>query len=169
MDLLTVFVGIIALAVLAHSVALIAIGSGLRRLGSRIDVVSKDLLRRVDSVSQQAGDAFAAVKAVAAGTEVIRDNLVQSTALVRNRVAEIDAFLADATKSVQLQMAALEDFLETTRRRLDETFDAVQQGILTPIREIGAIIAGVKTALNVLGGRSRRSVDRYRNDDGMFV
>ncbi len=169
MDLLTVFVGIIALAVLAHSVALIVIGSGLKRLGSRIDGVSKDLLGRVDSISQQANDAFAAVKAAAAGTEAIRDNLVQSTALVRNRVAAIDAFLADATKSAQLQMAALEDFLDTTRRRLDETFDAVQQGILTPIREIGAIIAGVKTALNVLGGRSRRPVDRYRHDDGMFV
>jgi hypothetical protein len=167
--LLTVFVGIIAFAILAQSVALVVIYFGLKRLGSRLDGVSKDLLERVDMRIQRADEMFAAVKSVAAGMEAIRDNLVQSTAVIRSRVSDLDAFLGEATRSAQLQIAAVQGFLDTSRRRLEESFNAVQQGIVTPIREIGAIIVGIRVALDVLTGRRRRPPDRFRHDDEMFI
>jgi hypothetical protein len=167
--LLTVFVGIIAFAILAQSVALVVMYFGLKRLGSRLDGVSKDLMKRVETLTQKADEAFATAKAIAAGTVAIRDNLVQSTAVIRNRVSDLDAFLGEATKSAQMQIVAVQDFLDTSRRRLDETFEAIQQGILTPIREIGAIVAGLKVALDVLTGRRKRPPDRFRHDDEMFI
>jgi methyl-accepting chemotaxis protein len=167
--LLTVFVGIIAAAVVVQGVALVLVTLGLRRLAAHVDGTCKDLMKRVDAIGQKADEMFATVKAVAAGAEAIRDNLVNSTSMIRSRVADVDAFLEEVTRNARLQVATAQDFLETSARKIEETFDLVQQNVLTPIREIGALIAGFRVGLEVLTGRRRRIVDPYRHDDEMFV
>jgi hypothetical protein len=166
---LTVFVGIIALAVLAQSVALVLVSLRLKRMSARLDVVGKDLLKQVDTLAQKADDMFATVKSVAAGAEVVRDNLMHTTGLIRSRASELDGLLDEITKSARLQVAEVQYFVESSTRKIEETFDLVQKSIIEPIREVGALLVGLKAGLEVLLGKRRRPVDRFQHDEEMFI
>ena len=166
---MTVFVGIIALAILAQSVALVLVSLRLKRMSARFDLVSKELLCQVDVIAKKADDMFASVKAVAAGADAVRENLVQTTGLIRSRVSNLDGFLEEITKSARLQVAEVQYFLETSTHKIEETFDLVQKSIIEPIRELGALLVGFKAGLEVFLGRRRRPVDRFQHDEEMFI
>jgi len=166
---LNLFAGIIALAALAQCAAMIILCARLRSLSVHLDGLSKDLLRRVDSAAQKANEMFVKVESVVAGAEAIRDNLIHSTAVVRNRVTELDSFVAETTRKAELQVAYLQDFLDTSRLQMEQTFALVQRSVLTPVQEVGALAAGFRVGLDVLLGRRKRPVDRFQHDDGMFI
>jgi methyl-accepting chemotaxis protein len=131
--------------------------------------VSKELLKQVDAVAKKADDVFSSVKSVAAGAEVIRENLVQTTGMIRSRAAELDGLLEEVTKSARLQAAEVQYFVESSTRKIEETFDLVQKSIIDPIRELGALLVGFKVGLDVLLGKRRRPVDRFQHDEEMFI
>jgi len=167
--LLTVLVGIIALAVLAQSVALLLISLGLKRLSARLEVVSGDLAKKVDALAKSAEETFAGIKSVVARAEAIRENLLQTSEVIRNRAVDLDGLLQDVTKSARLQVAEVQYFLESSTRKIEETFDLVQKSIIEPIRELGALLVGFKAGLDVFLGRRRRPVDRFQHDEEMFI
>lgn len=167
--LLTVFVGIIALAVLAQSVALLLVSLRLKRLSARLEAVSGELVKKVDVLAKSAEETFVGIKSVVAKAEAIRENLLQTTQVIRNRATDLDGLLEDVTKSARLQVAEVQYFLESSTRKIEETFDVVQKSILEPIRELGALLVGLKAGLDVFWGKRRRPLDRFQNDEEMFI
>ena len=61
------------------------------------------------------------------------------------------------------QVERLEVAINTTVRRVDETFTAVQTAIISPVRQGAAVVAGLKAALAVF--RARQDRGRYHRDD----
>jgi hypothetical protein len=106
---------------------------------------------------------------VVARAEAIRENLLQTTQVIRNRATDLDGLLEDVTKSARLQVAEVQYFLESSTRKIEETFDLVQKSIIEPIRELGALLAGFKAGLDVFLGKRRRPVDRFQHDEEMFI
>jgi len=167
--LLTIFVGVIAVAALVQTVAMIMLFSALRSTGTRIEGVFTVLLKDIESLSDKADQVLSSVKTIATGIEGARDNLVQTTALVRNRASQLDGFLEEATNSARMQIAALQDLVETSARRIDQTIEAIQQGLLVPIKEISALVAGFRVGWDVLLGKRKRPLDRFQHDEEMFI
>ena len=91
-------------------------------------------------------------------------------------VANLQTMSADAARTsakVATQVDRLEKTLNEVSARIDETASAVQNAVVTPIREAMAIVQGLKAAfgaLTALGGQKpSRKAPAVEDDEPPFV
>ncbi len=89
--------------------------------------------------------------------------------LTRTQLARIDEILGDATSRAKMQMDRIELVLDDTVGRLHSTASQLQDGLLRPLKEINGIAVGLRTALGVLFGGKRLTVERATHDEEMFI
>ncbi|MBZ5494757.1 MAG: hypothetical protein LAP85_00015 [Acidobacteriia bacterium] len=167
--LLAVFTGLVALALLLQGFALLAILRKIRDLAARLDAVSTKLTKQVDSLTEQADSFLTVLKGTAEKVSAVQDNVTAISRIVHQRVLDVDAFINEATNAARLQIARLQDVIDTTSSRINETIDTLQTAIITPISEAQAVVRGIRSALDVLFGRRRSSSSRLHQDEELFI
>jgi uncharacterized protein YoxC len=164
-----VFNGIVALALILQGIALLIIARKVRELAAKLDATSAKLTRQIDALAVQAESFLEVAKETAVKLHAVQDNLATISRIVHDRVIDVDAFLKEVTSGARLQMARLEDIMQTAARRIDDTIDAIQTAIVTPVGEVQAVIRGIRAGLTVLFGLRRASGDRSHQDEEMFI
>ena len=165
----TIFNIIVALGFLLQGIALMALFRRFRDLSLRIESLSENVTKQVEVLAGKADGFLDIAKGVAEQIQSVQKNVSAITDVVHNRVVEVDAFLSEATDGARLQIARLQDVVDTTSRRIEETIDILQNVIAVPIAEIQAVIRGISTGLDVPFGWRRRSTSRSHQDDEMFI
>ncbi len=128
--ILIVFVGLIALAFLLQALALIGLFRRVRDLSARVEAVSAKLTKQIDLLGAQAESFLAVAKSTAEKVRAMQENVTAISKVIHGRVVEVDAFIAEATDTVRLQMARFQDVIETVSQRFDETIDTIQSAII---------------------------------------
>lgn len=100
---------------------------------------------------------------------VFSANLNEISQLTKNQMTRLDGFLQDASERAQLQILRLDQLVGDTMTRLETTSDAIQRSVLGPLREISAIVAGVRASLEFLFRRNRKPVERATQDEELFI
>ncbi|MCS6883858.1 MAG: hypothetical protein RMM17_09295 [Acidobacteriota bacterium] len=77
--------------------------------------------------------------------------------------------LADVRKRALLHIDRMDAIVGRTTDRIDETVAMVQTGIIRPVHEIAAILAGIQTFLEVLFAQERKTIDKAYQDEEMFI
>jgi hypothetical protein len=77
--------------------------------------------------------------------------------------------MAEATARTRTQMDRIEMVMDDTVNRFQETTSLLQSGIVRPLRQINALTAGIRTALSVLSGARRTTVEHATHDEEMFI
>jgi ABC-type transporter Mla subunit MlaD len=129
----------------------------------------------------------AKVTPLAERAEPILDTTRQMLAENRPRVAEISTHAVEVAKSVRRQTTQIGELLDETSTRarirladLDEKVEetveqvgqvggAVKTVVMKPVREMNAIMAGVRAALVTYARGRRPSVDHVTQDEEMFI
>ncbi|MBI4443006.1 MAG: hypothetical protein HY649_06480 [Acidobacteria bacterium] len=101
--------------------------------------------------------------------QVLSTNLIEITQLTRNQVVRVDGFFAEASDRARLQLVRMDDLLGDTMHKLQQTTESVQQSILGPVREISAILAGVRTTLDFLFRRDKKTAEHATQDEELFI
>lgn len=177
--ILTVFAAVLTLAVLMQAIALVGIYLSVKTISRKFDAMSEEIKKQVKSISAKADEVFASAKAVTEATKSVRENLTSTSDLVHKRVAEldkivgervadVDSFLQESTDLARNQLSHLQDVIDRSSQRIDETFDMVHKGILGPLSELNAIVTGLRVGLDVLFRRKRPST-RIHQDEEMFI
>ena len=167
--ILIALVGFIALSFLLQALAIIGLFRRVRDLSTRLEAVSAKLTRQIDSLGVQAEGFLTLAKSTAEKVHAMQDHVTAISKVVHGRVVEVDAFIAEATDTVRLQIARFQDVIETVSQRFDETIDTIQTAIVAPITEVQAIIWGIRAGLDVLFAWRRRSGSRSHQDEEMFI
>jgi hypothetical protein len=167
--LLAVFAGLTALALLLQGISLIALARRLHDIKTGLDARGEKLTKQVDIIAAQVEGLVVVLKSTAQKAHEIEENVAAITAVVHGRVVDLDAFLNEATDAARMQMARLQDIIETTSERIDETIDTLQNAIIVPITEISAVIRGIRSGFDVLFGRRRLTSQRSHHDEEMFI
>ena len=89
-------------------------------------------------------------------------------------ITKANAILEEASKSAALasaQMQKVDRLVTDLVKRADETSSVVQHAIITPAREAGAIVAGIKAALGTFRGMSHpgRPGRHSEEEDPLFI
>lgn len=87
----------------------------------------------------------------------------------RVQLGRVDEVLAEATTRTRTQMDRIEMVLDDTVNRFQETTAVVQNGILKPLKQISGLTIGFRTALSVLLGARRTTVEQATHDEEMFI
>jgi len=100
---------------------------------------------------------------------VISTNLVEISNLTKTQITHLDELLTDASERARLQLVHLDQLISSTMVRVEETTETVQRSVLAPIRELSAILTGVRTAVDFLFRREKTAVERATQDEELFI
>jgi hypothetical protein len=81
----------------------------------------------------------------------------------------VEEFLEDASVRTRRQLDRAEIVVEDALARAQQTVELVHRGVLTPIRGINGVAAGVRAALGFLMRGTRPSPDQVTVDEEMFI
>jgi uncharacterized protein YoxC len=165
--LLMIFVGIVALAMLVQAIALVMIALGAAKARNKalgvIDEVRAKALPAIEGT-----EAF--LRDYAPKLMTLAENLVETSAIVRNKVSEFDTTLTDVNNKTRTQAARVDGIVTNVLTGTADVVNAVQHGIRVPLREITGVVNGLKAGLDVLVGRAKgfggysRTSRTYRDD-----
>jgi hypothetical protein len=96
-----------------------------------------------------------------------RTNQILNVAKVQ--MDTVEEVLEDASLRTRRQMRNAEIVVEDALARAQETVAIVHKGILTPLRGINGVAAGVRAALYFLMRGTRPSPDQVNVDEEMFI
>ncbi len=87
----------------------------------------------------------------------------------KSQMARVDMAMTDAGSRAQIHMAKAELVLDNTLSKVNSTVNTVHKGILTPIREVSGVAAGLRAAFSSLVTSQRPSVTNATQDEEMFI
>lgn len=166
--LLTAFVIVTALAVVIQAAILFAIYGALRQLREavmRIDAGIKEhfhpLLRSLSSIAAAAREPVSA----------ILGNVAEISGVVRERTVTADAVAGEILDRLRADAIRLDELLITMFEKMQRAGDAVERGVLAPIREVSALLAGVRRGLEFFLTRKRPapSAERAQHEEQLFI
>lgn len=168
--LLTIFTGILALAVFTQMLIFFGIFKVIRQLTEKIDGLSKDLLKNVESVTARTNETLTAVREIGEGFIPVKDKVVDAADILHTRVVKIDDFMEEVTGAVRSEVLELKSKVESASDRAEQLLEEVHTCILTPVKEIGAVARGLRAGFDLLFRKRRNPPSSIEpQDDEMFI
>jgi methyl-accepting chemotaxis protein len=145
----------------------------IAKVGPVIDQVQGTITTVKDSVekiSTQTKDAFEKVtsesRAVAAAVAASSQEISR---LAQHQAEQLSQTLDYTTTTIQRQVTELDGLLIRTHDRFDDTTREVQASVLEPMRELSAMLVGLRRMLETLFGRHRKPIDQAYQDEELFI
>jgi methyl-accepting chemotaxis protein len=171
-NLLPLFVALTAVSVLLQAGILIALYLSVRKTSARVESVIEEVRTKV---LPPVVSAEAMLNELRPKLQIVTDNMVESTILVRAQVERVDATVNDVVDRARLQVIRADDLLTRTMDRVEQTSDVVHKTVVSPVRQFSGIIQGVTAGLEFLfSGRAHRNGNsregrRPVQQDEMFI
>jgi hypothetical protein len=151
-----------AAAIVLQTVILIAMYQASRAMRKQITPLIGKMEPLIESTQNLVGQVREQVGEVASKTSEILD-------LSRKQLVRLDEILGEATSRTRVQMDRVELVLEDTVTRIQETVALLHNGILRPLRQINGLTVGILSALSVLFGKRRTTIEQATHDEEMFI
>lgn len=169
--LLTVFIAITALAVLLQAGILAAMYVAMRKSSARLESLAEEVKTKVLPTIDTAQTMLTEVKPK---VEAIIENVSDTSTHLRDEIQRIDAAVNDVVDRARLQIIRADEMLTRTFDRVENTSDAVQKTVMSPVRQVTGVLHGVAAGFEYFFGsrgpkngrtRERRPVQQ----DEMFI
>ena len=155
--LLTFFVALTALAVLAQACVLVA-----------IYLMSKRLSNQVDRFMSETREMMVPVKAITENLQVASSNIMELGISAREQFRRVEGMVTDTNDVLHAQLNRLEDVTRDVTGRINSTADMVQNTVLRPVREAAAVAKGLGRGFDYLFRRNRKSANSRDKDEERF-
>ena len=163
---LLALVVVIAALCVVQTITLLVLVLTFRKWSNRMAAMAEDATRNAEPVLRAARELLVESKEK---LNLVSQNLVEISQLTKNQVTRFDALFTDLSDRLRLQMIRVDQLLSNTVARVEETTETIQRNVLAPIREITAILAGVRTALDYLRHRNKTRVERATQEEELFI
>ena len=159
---MTIFIGILALAVLMQSVLLLLVFLYVRKAG-------ESLLPAIRKISEKAETVLEKVSAIADDIRPITRTMADSADIVHGRITEIDGFLGEVMEKSRQEIVDIQETLHDITQHTREAINTLSDNVLMPINRINAITKAVKAAANVFfHRRDKTASDASQQDDNVY-
>lgn len=164
LTVVTIGVLVMALAMLVQMGTMLALYLAVRRTQ---EMVQNVVDRQVQPILTQANSIAGSAKTI---VESAQKQVEELGLTVRAQVARIDQVVTEATDRARLQVIRADEMVTDTLGRMERTVDAVETGILKPVREARAVVQGIGTAMGHLKRkRGPNDPERVTQDEEMFI
>ena len=163
---LLVLASLVAGVLIAQTILLLVFVIAFRQWSKRMNTLVDQISRNVEPVLQAARELLTDSREKISS---LTGNLNEISLLAKGQMTRLDGFLQDTTERAQLQVLRLDNLISDTMSRVEQTTETIQQGVLTPVRELTAVVAGVRASLDFLFRRNRKTVERATQDEELFI
>jgi hypothetical protein len=163
---------VIAVCFIVMAIALIAIAIIVRRVIGTVNRLQEQvspLLVKVDAISTQGKEISVQLTEVTANLSTASKYFAESSELIKEEVAEIRQLVGSTALVAMDKVEMVSQTIDRTHGQVVDTTEFVQQKIVVPAREIAAVMAGVRKALEVLFAPSPKQIDRVYTEDELFI
>ncbi len=170
-NLIPLFVALTGAAVVLQAGLLAAMYLAMRKTSTRIETLADEVKTKALPTLETTQSMLAEIRPK---VEVIADNLMATSTLVRDEAQRVDAAVNDLVDRARLQVIRADDMLTRTLDRVEETSEIVQKTVTSPVRHVSGVIKGVTAGLEFLiGNRGKnggsREARRPVPQDEMFI
>lgn len=124
----------------------------------------------VDRITAQAQETFEKVtvetRAIAAAVSVSSREIA---GLAQRQAEQVGTTIEMATTTLQRQIVEIDGLMARTQDRIEGTTLEVQSSVLQPMRELSALLVGLRRTIEMLFGRGRKQIDQAYQDEEMFI
>ena len=158
-----------ALALIAQTVFILGLLKSVKAVQQNVSQIIPKAEAFLEAAEKALVDGRKQINEISANANAIMTNANEILDISRMQVVRVDALMTDATGRAKVQMERVELMLDDTLNRVQDTVAAVQGNILKPIREVNAVTAGFRTAIQTLLKGGRPSVAQATADEEMFI
>jgi ribosomal protein S28E/S33 len=163
---LEVLVGIIAAAMVFQALCVLIFVLSFRKYCERLEVLFRQVAHDIQPVLVSARDILVEGRDK---VKIISANVIEITAMVKGQVTRLDGLVTEASERARMQLVRIDQLVADTVIRIEDTTEAIQHNVLGPIREITALLVGLRTGLDVLFRRNKTSVEQATQDEELFI
>ena len=165
-NLLIVFIVVTALAVVVQAGILAAMYFAMRKTSAKVESLAEEVKTKVLPTAELA---HAMMTELRPKIENVVDNVSVSTTILRTQMERVDATLTDIIDRTRLQVIRADEFVNSTMDKLEETREAVQRTVVSPVRHISGLMHGVTAGLEAFFSRKRDREVVNAPQDEMFI
>jgi hypothetical protein len=164
---LTIALILVALAVLMQAGTMIGIWLAVRKIPAQIEAVRAEVKQGLNPLAQSVTEI---VNNAREPLRTISLNLADISKMLRGRTADLDALVAEVVDKSREQVIRVDQMVSDLVQKVETTSDAMQRGVLVPMQEVSAVIAGMRAGLEFLFTRRRTtSVSEAAQDEQLFI
>lgn len=160
---LEIYVVVIGLAVVLQLGVLVALYLGFRDLQVRIQVLmDRDLQPLLTAARSLVENTHKELDRISGTLQALSDS-------TRTQIVKVDQVMSEASDRARLQVIRVDQLVADTLDRMERFVDQVEKGLVRPVRELQAVLYGIRAAVDYLFGRRRRSPERATQDEELFI
>ena len=164
--LLTIFVIVAAVAILLQMFILAGMFFAVRKTSAKVETLADEVKTKVLPTAELAHSMITELRPK---IETVADNVSVSTTMMRTQLERIDATLTDIVDRTRLQVIRADEFVNSTMDKLEETREAVQRTVVSPVRQITGLMHGLRTGMETFFSRHRPRNGPNVQQDEMFI
>ena len=151
--LLRIFIAVTAGAVVLQMFILAALYYAVRKSTVKMEALASEVTTKTLPTVETVPSMLVELRPK---IDVISANLSESSNLVRNQLARVDATLTDALDRTRLQVIRADELLNRTMDKVEETSEIVHKTVVSPLRQVNGLMAAISTGVEVFLGQKRR-------------
>jgi hypothetical protein len=167
-NLLRIFIAVTTFAIVVQAGILVGLYLSIRKTTARMEALATQVTTRTLPTLETVQDILVDLRPK---LDVISVNVAESSNLVRNQLARIDATLTDALDRTRLQVIRADELLNRTMDRVEETSEVVHKTVISPLRQVNGLMSAISTGVEVFLGQKRRQPKNGAGvpQDEMFI
>jgi ABC-type transporter Mla subunit MlaD len=178
MTLLTIFIGVTAVAVVLQMLILAGIGIAVMRIGKSVQTmqakVNEQVLPMAEKIRVLVDETTPKVRTLVDESipklQKAVTNLTESTAVVRAQADKIDGTVSHLLEVVRVQVNRVDSLATRTFERVDNAAATVQHTVTSPFRRVSAVVEGVVAGIGSFAGKRREAqVGKASPGEQMFI
>ena len=136
----------------------------------QVQVTVETVKDSVEKISSQAKEAIDKVTIETRAVAAAVSTSSQEIALIaRHQAEQLSQTLDYTTGTVQRQVSEIDALLVRTQDRFEDTTREVQATVLQPMRELSAMLVGLRRIIETLFGRHKKPIDQAYQDEELFI
>ncbi len=161
------------------AVAMVAVALSVRRLVRTVGNVERrvePLIERVGLLTDQVRLIAAQGKEVAEQVSLMSNHLATATmhfsesmSIVRDEVRELREIVGFSAETAREHVERISRSIDQTHEQMTATTVFIQTKLVSPARELAAIMAGVRRGLEVLVSPAPKQIDQTYSEEEMFI
>ncbi|MGO9405044.1 MAG: hypothetical protein ACLPVW_16395 [Terriglobales bacterium] len=167
-NLLRIFIAVTASAVVLQMLILFGLYLAIRKSTAKMEALATEVTSKALPTMETVQSMLVEIRPK---LDVMTVNLSESSTLVRNQLARIDATLTDALDRTRLQVIRADELLNRTMDKVEETSEVVHKTVISPLRQVNGLMSAISTGVEVFLGQRRRQPKNGAGvpQDEMFI
>ncbi len=169
-DIAIVFVVLVSIAIVIQLGILYGIFKALSRLNQEVTEARNSFERNKEPFFNDLRTLLTQAIDLLGNLNRISADFTKVAATAREQMEKVDGVVTETADMARRHVHHLDSIVSDAIEHIERTSRVVQENILAPVREVSAVIKGVKMGLEFLTSkRQPATVDKVTQDEAMFI